>query len=314
MTKTFITTAFLIFTTLQVFSQGVTLNIGGTVSSESKSKLSGATVHVTRDGKTFTSFPTSFEGTYYLYLPLGSEYMVNVSKKGYVNKFFTVNTKGVAKENAKGKFNVMVADVELLDFYEGVDYSVFKQPMNKYFYSTEKDNFEFDEDYLNTMLALVEEVKIANRRAIQLTFEKVAQGKKDSVLAIQKAMNDERLAMEQLTLKALDQELQASKVAVKTVTKTPASEVKATILVTDALKINQNTNERIVALLIKYKPGVTEEIIQGNGVIIIQRVVVRNEMAWVYQKKIFSWGGVACFRDGQSIHESTFELETKKTS
>ena len=57
--------------------------------------------------------------------------------------------------------------------------------------------------------------------------------------------------------------------------------------------------------------GVTEEIIHGTNVIVIQRVVVRDQMAWVYHKKLFNWGGVACFRDGQAITESTFENETK---
>lgn len=74
---------------------------------------------------------------------------------------------------------------------------------------------------------------------------------------------------------------------------------------------NQKTNERVAQLLAKYKPGVTEEIINGTGVVVIQRVVIKDNMAWVYQKKIFNWGGVAYFRDDQSIVETTFEQETK---
>jgi hypothetical protein len=34
-------------------------------------------------------------------------------------------------------------------------------------------------------------------------------------------------------------------------------------------------------------------------------------MAWVYQKKIFSWGGVSFFRDSTPITELIFEQETK---
>ncbi len=65
------------------------------------------------------------------------------------------------------------------------------------------------------------------------------------------------------------------------------------------------------ALLAKYPPGVTEETIVGTGVVIIQRVVVKESAAYVYQKKIFSWGGVSYFRDSKAITESIFEQETQ---
>ena len=65
------------------------------------------------------------------------------------------------------------------------------------------------------------------------------------------------------------------------------------------------------ALLLKYKIGVTEEVIIGDNMVVIQRILVRNHDAWVYHKKIFKWGGIACFRDQISITESIFENETK---
>ncbi len=74
---------------------------------------------------------------------------------------------------------------------------------------------------------------------------------------------------------------------------------------------NTGLDERKKALLAKYPPGVTEETINGNGVVIIQRVVVKDNDVWVFQKKIFSWGGIAFFRDNTPIIELTFEAETK---
>jgi hypothetical protein len=66
------------------------------------------------------------------------------------------------------------------------------------------------------------------------------------------------------------------------------------------------------ALLAKYPLGVTEETIIGTGVVILQRVVVKESNdVYVYQKKMFSWGGISYFRDTKSITESTFEQETK---
>lgn len=70
-------------------------------------------------------------------------------------------------------------------------------------------------------------------------------------------------------------------------------------------------SENIKAMLAKYPAGLTEEIITGNGVVIIKRVLVKEGDVWVYQKKIFNWGGVTCFRDDVTITESIFENETR---
>ncbi len=70
-------------------------------------------------------------------------------------------------------------------------------------------------------------------------------------------------------------------------------------------------SEHVKAMLAKYPQGLTEEIITGNGVVIVKRVLIKDGDAWVYQKKIFNWGGVTCFRDDATITESIFENETK---
>ena len=53
-------------------------------------------------------------------------------------------------------------------------------------------------------------------------------------------------------------------------------------------------------------------MLPGDGVVIIKRVLVKGQVAYVYEKKIFNWGGIACFRDGNSITDIVFEQETKK--
>jgi hypothetical protein len=68
---------------------------------------------------------------------------------------------------------------------------------------------------------------------------------------------------------------------------------------------------KMKALMAKYPLGVTEETIEGPGVTVIQRVVVTKYSANVYQKKMFSWGGITFLRDATTITEPIFEQETK---
>jgi hypothetical protein len=304
---------FLLFIGTGVFAQNETLNLGGKISDERKVAMGGAIVNVTRDGKTFTAFPTSLNGSYALYLPMGSEFVITVSKTGYVNKYFIVSTLGVPAESAKKKFSVMVADLELLEYVEGVDYSMFNKPMNKYYFNPKIDNFEFDKRYMKDMLAQVEDVKIAKKEAILLAKMQAEQAKRDADLAAKNKLRDEQSAVEKANLKKLDEELAANK---KTKGESLLNSISLSapkVLAKDALIVNNNTDQRIAALLSKYKTGVTEETIVGLNVIIIQRVLVRDQMAWVYHKKMFDWGGVAFFRDGQPITESIFENETKNS-
>ncbi len=302
---------FLLFISLSAFAQSESLNIGGKISDEKKIAMRDAVVSVTRDGKAFTSFPTSLNGSYALYLPMGSEFIVTVNKPGYAKKYFTVSTLGVPPESAKRKFSVMIADLELIESVPGVDYSLFNQPMNKYYFNLKTDNFEFDKKYMKDMLAQVEDLKIAKKEAILLAKFKAEQDKKDADLAAQQALHNEQLAVEKANLKKLEEELAASKKIQSETLVNPATLTAPKPLAKDVLIVITNPDQRILALLAKYKPGITEEVIYGTNVIIIQRILVRDQMAWVYHKKMFNWGGVAFFRDGQPITESTFENETK---
>ena len=310
--RTIFKITFLLFLAFGSMAQSESLNVGGTISDETKVTMRDALVSCTKNGKPFTSFLTSFNGTYFLYLPMGAEYVITVSKNGYAKKYFTVTTMGVSAESAKKKFSVMITDLELIESVPGVDYSLFDLPMNKYYYNPKIDNFEYDKKYLKEMVAKAEDLKDAKREATLLAKMKAEQDKKNTDLAAEKAKQDERLAIETANLKELEKEIEAAKKLQSGKNNiNPATLTAPKILVADALLVKTNPNDRIIALLAKYKVGVTEEIIYGVNVIILQRILVRDPMAWVYQKKMFNWGGIACFRDGQPITESTFENETK---
>jgi hypothetical protein len=161
----------------------------------------------------------------------------------------------------------------------------------------------------------MKKVKQAEKKAIQLALQKNAAQQKElektpekkedvAKLNEEKKALDEKLAKQSLMLKLIEEE---EKPILKAKDK---NEVELNIVAANNEASSKVIDKKINALVAKYKQGVTEEQQQGQGIIIIKRVVVRDQEAWVYEKKIFDWGGVSYFRDKQRITASTFNQET----
>ena len=153
---------FIFFYALFTFGQSVNLNFEGTISDE-KSRIIGATILVSQGPKEFLKTSSDATGSYAFSLPLGAQYLVTISKDGYISKKYSVNTLGVPPEKSTKKFPNILASLTLLKPLTGVDYSLLKQPLNKYYYNPEKDNFEYDKAYLEQMLAGLEAIKEAEK-------------------------------------------------------------------------------------------------------------------------------------------------------
>ena len=160
---------FILFQTVFVFSQSVPVTLQGVVSDD-KSDLAGVSILVTKSGKNFTSIMTDAGGNFAFQLPLDGDYMVSVTKDGYVTKKFTVNTQGVPAEKATQEFPIISVELGLSKKLEGVDYSLLSQPLNKYSYNAKIDNFEYDKNYLKQMKLGLE--SIAKAEEVIKTKEK----------------------------------------------------------------------------------------------------------------------------------------------
>ncbi len=293
------------------FSQDITVDFQGSVSHENEI-LSEVTVQVMQNGKLLTSFKTDNSGSYNIYLPLGNEYLISIAKNNYVQKYFTVSTKGIPQDQADIKFPTIRADVDLFKYYEGVDYSAFDSPVNKFFYDPKKENFDYDLAYLKQKKAAMRLIKQAEKRAIFLALQKNAEKQKEleklpnkeesDKLVAEKKVLDEKLAKESLLLKLIEED--------KPLLKNSKNEVKLNIVAADNNGSKKMIDKQVNELLTKYKKGITEERQEGQGIVIIKRVLVKENEVWVYEKKIFDWGGVSYFRDKQRITASTFNAET----
>lgn len=69
------------------------------------------------------------------------------------------------------------------------------------------------------------------------------------------------------------------------------------------------SDEYVNELVLKYPQGLTVEESKESNVTTEKRVVVVGNKAWVYTKKVYSWG-TFYFKDGVQISENTFRYET----
>ncbi len=333
--------AIIFITRLTCWSQSILVHFEGSIYDEKDNTVKGALVQITQDGQAFNVLKSDENGAYNIYLPLNGEFNVTVTKPGFAQKKYTVSTKGIPQEKSQIQFATNVADVVLYTKYENVDYSLFDNPMNKYYYNESKDNIIYDEDYLKAMKLAMKNFKNAQREAGKLADEKAIEEQRiaanlayektkadkiindkkrqeDKIAAEEKAKSDkilsEKLALEKTMADKLAKEkaLNLSKTEALGSVSIDEKPDKTVVSISTVIKKNA-ASPKMMELLSKYKPGVTEEVFEGNGVYVIQRVLVKDDMVWVYQKKIFNWGGVACFRDREPITEGIFESETKKS-
>ena len=298
------------------FSQNITVDFEGQVSHENNI-LSEVIVQVLQDGKLLTTFKTDQSGNYNVYLPLGSDYIISISKNDYVQKYFSVSTKGIPAEQTDVKFPTIKADVDLFKYYEGVDYSLFNEPINKFYYNDRKGNFEYDKDLLKEKKEAMKKIKMAEKKAILLALQKNEEKQKEleksakasdakkEKLAEEKKTLDDKLAKQTLMMKLIEEDE-------KPIFKTnhEKNDIQLNIVAANNEESKKIIDKKITDLVTKYKQKVTEEKQEAESVVIIKRVVVRDQETWVYEKKTFSWGGVAYFRDKQRITASTFNMET----
>jgi hypothetical protein len=118
-------------------------------------------------------------------------------------------------------------------------------------------------------------------------------------------MLDDKLAKQSLMMKLIEED---EKPIFKT--NSEKNDIQLNIVAANSEESQKIIDKKITDLVTKYKQKVTEEKQETESVVIVKRIVVRDQETWVYEKKTFSWGGVSYFRDKQRITASTFNMET----
>jgi len=160
---------FCVITNAQVSGVEIYGNIG-----DENTDLEGVQVKVSQAGRTLSSVNTDMNGDYAVKLPFGGEFLLEVSREGYVAKRFTVSTVGIPAEKQTDKFQPIGASINLLRRIEGVDYSILNQPMMKFRYNMVEETMEFDKTHQAMMSAEIKKIEEAQKELRRLEKEKEA--------------------------------------------------------------------------------------------------------------------------------------------
>lgn|GEM_PF-3514862 len=115
-----------------------------------------AKVRVLQDNQEYETMETSKKGKFKLFLPLGHDYLVEISKEFHFTTRFAISTKMPQEKLDQRPFVSYDLQGDLIRNFEGLDGSIMDKPILIYRYIPEKDGFEIDDDHLKAIRDRVE--------------------------------------------------------------------------------------------------------------------------------------------------------------
>jgi tetratricopeptide (TPR) repeat protein len=146
------TLLFLVFFITAHFSYAQwSLDINGNVKNlTEKSKLDGATISVTRNGKPYQSMSSASGGKFKLKLDPEGDYEIIFSKPGFVSKKIIASTKGIPPEDSKYGFEFPM-EMNLFEEVPGLDVSILKQPIGRIAFNPATGYMDYDQKYTESI-------------------------------------------------------------------------------------------------------------------------------------------------------------------
>ncbi|TAL61729.1 MAG: hypothetical protein EPN85_04130 [Bacteroidetes bacterium] len=153
-------------------------------------KLSGAIVTLFKNGQQQQQIVTTSNGRFSFELPANAEYVISVTKPGYITKKFRINTANVPGDRAEaGGFNQFEPDVTLFEMPTAPEISkrveaILSQPIAIYQYIPGEKNFGYDQKYTDAIQA-----KLTELAQLQKQVEKEVEEKaKNAAMEAQKQL------------------------------------------------------------------------------------------------------------------------------
>lgn len=124
-----------------------TLNVNGNIVLENAS-AEGSRITISKNNQPVDEVTIPKKGRFDLKLALDGDYKLTFQKEGYITKIVNINTEiPVEILESNSAFPPVKLIINLLPHVEGVDLSIFDQPIAIMAYDAELDDFNFDRDY-----------------------------------------------------------------------------------------------------------------------------------------------------------------------
>lgn len=181
----FLVLAIMLVATAVTFGQNRSLAISGVVK-EGKDKLSGVKISIIKGtpsgAAVIKEFITDGSGKFDYPLEINSQYIVEISKSGYVSKSISYNTTVPDEDNFNWTFDFIV---ELFKTPEGVDVAVFKNPVAKVHYNKDYSDFDYDLDYSMEFKKkedeVMKQIEKAKKQEEKVDINEVAEAKRQEL-------------------------------------------------------------------------------------------------------------------------------------
>jgi len=287
------------------------IKVNGRVTDD-QAKIEGAVVSLIKNSRLMQEVITAGNGKFVFVLRPGADYLIEVAKPGYATKSISFSTKNVPIEKVGAGFPDFPIEIRLFQEVDGVNMEVLDHPVGKIVYSPEADDFKIDMKYHQSVKA------------------ELAQLSKDMKAAKSKARKEERLGVEE----TLEQELLVDN-EVKQYT-TPTGVSGNSVIPEIVVEANNHVREESVQwsdrqgvelrtgleLLEEKRSRVREELgfipaslvgvktyMDGKKEIVI-RIVHQENILIEYMRVTQPWGSKFFFKDGVSITEHLYQLES----
>lgn len=127
-------------------------------------KATGAVITLYKNGQQQSQVVTTSNGKFNFELPPNAEYLISVTKPGYVTKKFKIVTANVPADRAEGgNFNPFQPDVTLFEMPTAPEIAkrveaILSQPIAVYQYIPNENNFNYDEKYTQVIQSKLSEL------------------------------------------------------------------------------------------------------------------------------------------------------------
>ncbi len=110
---------------------------------------------------------TSSNGKFKIVVPHDGDFVVQITKAGYITKRIAINTFNVPDERTGGPFAQFDVEIDLFKLFPGLDYSVLNNPVGRIIYNPAPavDDFDYDKVYTAQIQSQLDKLKELARQA-----------------------------------------------------------------------------------------------------------------------------------------------------